>query len=59
MPLRSPEFYKEQRISLKVGVQVAAIDMAKRQVQLKDGSRFAYDALLLATGAEPVRLDQS
>jgi apoptosis-inducing factor 3 len=56
IPLRSPEFYKEQNIELKLGVRVSAIDTAKRQVQLADGARHSYDALLLATGAEPVRL---
>jgi NADPH-dependent 2,4-dienoyl-CoA reductase/sulfur reductase-like enzyme/nitrite reductase/ring-hydroxylating ferredoxin subunit len=56
IPLRSADFYKEQNIDLKLGVRVAAIDTANRQVQLEDGSRHAYDALLLVTGAEPVRL---
>jgi apoptosis-inducing factor 3 len=56
IPLRSAEFYKEQSIELKLGVRVAAIDSAKRQVRLSDDSQYAYDALLLATGAEPVRL---
>ncbi len=54
--LRSADFYREQRIDLKLNAQVVGIDAAKREVKLEDGSRHAYDALLLATGAEPVRL---
>ncbi|MDQ3195360.1 MAG: FAD-dependent oxidoreductase [Pseudomonadota bacterium] len=56
IPLRSAGFYQKKDIDLKLGVRVASIDTSGRQVQLVDGSRHAYDALLLATGAEPVRL---
>lgn len=56
-PLRTPDFYREQRIDLRVNTRVAAIDTAKREIQLADDSRKRYDALLLATGAEPIRLD--
>jgi NADPH-dependent 2,4-dienoyl-CoA reductase/sulfur reductase-like enzyme/nitrite reductase/ring-hydroxylating ferredoxin subunit len=55
--LRPATFYEEHGIDLRLGSYVTAIDKANRHVQLADGSRFAYDALLLATGAEPVRLD--
>src|SRR6266542_3388617 len=57
MPLRPLEFYKEQSIELELRTEVAAIDAQTRHVTLADGRRVAFDRLLLATGAEPVRLD--
>ena len=57
IPLRAPEFYEEQRIDLRLDTTVTTIDVAGRQIHLADGSSLPYGALLLATGAEPVRLD--
>jgi NADPH-dependent 2,4-dienoyl-CoA reductase/sulfur reductase-like enzyme/nitrite reductase/ring-hydroxylating ferredoxin subunit len=54
--LRSAEFYREQRIDVKLNARVTRIDTAKRKVMLGDGSDHTYGALLLATGAEPVQL---
>jgi apoptosis-inducing factor 3 len=56
-PLRSAAFYQEHRIDLKLNAPVAALDTRSRQLHLVDGSVHVYDTLLLATGAEPVRLD--
>ncbi|WP_175874124.1 FAD-dependent oxidoreductase [Burkholderia sp. BCC0397] len=57
LPLRAPSFYAEQRIDVRCNTRVARIDPAQRAVELADGSRVEYGALLLATGAEPNRLN--
>ncbi len=57
MPLRSPEFYADNRIDLMLSAPAAALDVRSRQVTLASGRSLSYDALLLATGAEPRRLD--
>jgi apoptosis-inducing factor 3 len=56
MPLRPDDFYAENRIGLRLGAQATGIDVSAREVVLEGGTRLAYDRLLLATGAEPVRL---
>ena len=56
IPLRPPEFYAERRIELLLGARVSSIDVSARQVLVEGGSRKAFGALLIATGAEPVRL---
>src|SRR5205823_5296670 len=56
IPLRSPDFYREQGIELKLGARAVAIDPKAREVRLADGSRQRFGALLLAAGAEPVHL---
>jgi NADPH-dependent 2,4-dienoyl-CoA reductase/sulfur reductase-like enzyme/nitrite reductase/ring-hydroxylating ferredoxin subunit len=56
IPLRPPAFFGEQKIALALGARVAAIDPAAKKLRLADGREVAWDALLLATGAEAVRL---
>jgi len=56
VPLRPHSFYRDSGIELELKANVTGIDVRSREVVLADGKRFPYDRLLLATGAEPVRL---
>lgn len=56
MPLRPDDFYREAGIDLRLGTPVVSVDPKGRSVQLADGTALPFDRLLLATGAEPVRL---
>jgi NADPH-dependent 2,4-dienoyl-CoA reductase/sulfur reductase-like enzyme/nitrite reductase/ring-hydroxylating ferredoxin subunit len=56
IPLKPASFYSKNRIDLRLGTNVAQIDVESRKVVLSDSSTVPYDRLLLATGAEPVRL---
>jgi 3-phenylpropionate/trans-cinnamate dioxygenase ferredoxin reductase subunit len=55
IPLWPPEFYAQKNIEIVLGRRVLSIDTAKKTVKLDDGSQRAFGALLIATGAEPVR----
>jgi NADPH-dependent 2,4-dienoyl-CoA reductase/sulfur reductase-like enzyme/nitrite reductase/ring-hydroxylating ferredoxin subunit len=56
LPLRPDSFYSETGIELRLNREVIGIDIEARHVATAGGGNVAYDRLLLATGAEPVRL---
>jgi NADPH-dependent 2,4-dienoyl-CoA reductase/sulfur reductase-like enzyme len=56
LPLRPDDFYADNHIDLRVGAEVTAIDIKARQVAIAGKPSVPYDRLLLAIGAEPVRL---
>jgi NADPH-dependent 2,4-dienoyl-CoA reductase/sulfur reductase-like enzyme/nitrite reductase/ring-hydroxylating ferredoxin subunit len=56
LPLRPDDFYTEAKIDLRLNTEVMSIDTNARHVVTSGGETIPYDRLLLATGAEPVRL---
>jgi 3-phenylpropionate/trans-cinnamate dioxygenase ferredoxin reductase subunit len=50
-------WYAAHDVDLRTATRVTGIDRDSRQVELAGGQRIGYDALLLATGATPRRLD--
>jgi len=56
VPLRPDDFYAEAGIDLRLNTPVASIDPRERKITLASGGALPFDRLLLATGAEPVRL---
>lgn len=51
--VHTADYYAEQRIDLRLGVDVTGIDRAAHRVELADGGAVGYDKLLLATGSSP------
>ncbi len=56
LPLRPDDFYARNSIELRLGRRAVRIDVKSREVSLADGEVIAFDRLLIATGAEPNRL---
>ncbi|MEU9866104.1 FAD-dependent oxidoreductase [Streptomyces sp. NPDC047971] len=55
--VHEPAWYARAEVELHLGQPVTVIDREARTVRLGDGTTIRYDRLLLATGAEPRRLD--
>jgi NADPH-dependent 2,4-dienoyl-CoA reductase/sulfur reductase-like enzyme/nitrite reductase/ring-hydroxylating ferredoxin subunit len=59
IPLKGDDYYRDRAIDLRLGVEIAAVDVDAREVAGASGDRIGFDALLLATGARPIRLGGS
>jgi NADPH-dependent 2,4-dienoyl-CoA reductase/sulfur reductase-like enzyme/nitrite reductase/ring-hydroxylating ferredoxin subunit len=57
VPLRAADWYADNNIELRLDTEVTALDVTAKQLTLRDGGTLKFDKLLLATGAEPVKLD--
>jgi NADPH-dependent 2,4-dienoyl-CoA reductase/sulfur reductase-like enzyme/nitrite reductase/ring-hydroxylating ferredoxin subunit len=56
IPLRPPDYYAQRRINLVLGSRVELLDVRAKTIQLTNGKKYEYGALLLSTGADPIRL---
>jgi len=54
--VHAADFYADNEVDLETATTVTAIDPAGSRVTLDDGRTFAFDRLLLTTGAEPRRI---
>jgi len=57
MPLRGEEFFKEHDITLLLNREVTSVDARRKTITFESGETMDYDALLVATGGAPVRLN--
>jgi NAD(P)H-nitrite reductase large subunit len=55
MPYRDEEFFKNNKVTLKIGQRVTKIDQKNNNVQLKNGESITYSKLLIATGGKPIK----
>ena len=58
IPLHPPEFYRDHGIAIIRDHRVMALEPKARRVRLDNGETRDYGAMLLATGATPVRLER-
>jgi len=56
IPLRSPDYYRDQKIDLLLRSRVSSLDAKSRSISLASGKTLEFGALLLATGADPVHV---
>ncbi|RLB21114.1 MAG: NAD(P)/FAD-dependent oxidoreductase [Deltaproteobacteria bacterium] len=56
MILKEELFYREFQIDAKIGHWVEELDVPNKVVRTSKGERIPFDRLLIATGANPVRL---
>jgi 3-phenylpropionate/trans-cinnamate dioxygenase ferredoxin reductase subunit len=56
LPIENDDWYVENAVDLRLSTIVARLDRDRQAVELDDGEEISYDACVLATGSEPIRL---
>ncbi|WP_082025671.1 NAD(P)/FAD-dependent oxidoreductase [Methyloceanibacter caenitepidi] len=56
LDLKPRTWWEERGVTLVAGARATAIDIGERLVRVQSGLAIPYDALVLATGSEPVQL---
>jgi NADPH-dependent 2,4-dienoyl-CoA reductase/sulfur reductase-like enzyme len=54
--LKGAKYFERRDIRLELSATVSGLDAGARSLRLSDGRELTFDKLLLATGAEPIRL---
>lgn len=57
IPLKPRDFYAQHGIDLRLAARAVGIDLRTHRVMLESGGSVDFGQLLIATGAEPVRLN--
>ena len=55
--MRDEAYYKENNVTLKLGITALGIEASSQRISLSDGSNIPYDKLLLTTGGSVRKVD--
>jgi 3-phenylpropionate/trans-cinnamate dioxygenase ferredoxin reductase component len=56
LPIESPHWYEENGVELRTTTLVVRLDRDRGVVETENGEEIPYDACVLATGSEPIRI---
>ena len=56
LPMENPRWFEENNVELRLATAVREIDRDRQIVTIENGQEVGYDACVLATGSEPVRV---
>ncbi len=57
LPLHPRSYYDERSVELALGRQITTLDPARERLTFDDGTTREFGAIILATGADPVRIE--
>lgn len=57
LPIRSDDYYETLGARALLGTEANGVDTGRREVAASDGTTLPYDRLLIASGADPRRID--